>query len=86
MTKSTVETRALWRIAKEIKGDWKNVSPHAKPYLDAMEQLDKITDNYYEDSASSIVAYFRANSRSWTGETAKRVKKELDKMLKDARG
>jgi len=78
--------RAINEIAKEIRTDWsklgKGVSPYAKPYLDAMFSLDKITDNYICDSGASVVAYFLANASSWRGETAKRIKKELNEMLK----
>ena len=78
-------TRPIWEIAREIRKDWKNVSPYASPYLDAMTALDKISDNYYADSGSSVVAYFLSNAASWRGEVAKRVKVELKAMLKDAR-
>jgi hypothetical protein len=79
-------TRPLYEIATEIRRDWKNkdgkpnVNYAAKPYLDALEDLDKITDNYIYDSGKSIVLYFLANATSWKGETAKRVKAELKAM------
>ena len=75
-------SRSIYEIAKEISKNWKNVNYAAKPYLDAMYSLEKITDTYYYDSGSSVVAYFLANASSWRGETAKRVKKELNDMLK----
>jgi hypothetical protein len=34
------------------------------------------------DSGRSIVAYFLSNASTWRGETAKRIKLELNKMLK----
>ena len=76
-----VQNRPLYEVAHEIKKDWKNVSPYAKPYLDAMATLDSITDNYGWDSADSIVRYFLSNAASWRGETAKAVKKELKAMV-----
>ena len=76
------QIRPLYEIAKEVRADWgANVDYGAKPYLDAMSTLDKITDNYYEDSAKSVVAYFLSNATSWRGETAKRVKLELNKLI-----
>jgi len=75
-------TRSIRDIAMEISRDWKKVSPYAKPYLEAMYSLNKITDDYYQDSGYSVVAYFLSNARSWKGETAKRIKLELKKMLK----
>lgn len=74
--------RPLYKIAQEIKDDWKNVNYAAKPYLSAMLELDKITDDYYADSGSSIVAYFLSNATTWRGEKAKAIKKELNNMLK----
>ena len=74
--------RKLSEIAREIRKDWTKVYFGAVPYLDAMSQLSDITDRYYEDSAKSVVAYFLANASTWRGETAKRIKVELNKMCK----
>ncbi len=74
--------RPLYVIAREIRNDWKKVYFGAVPYLDAMEQLDSIDDNYFFDSARSVVVYFLSNAKTWTGETAKRIKAELKAMLK----
>lgn len=72
--------RPLYTIAAEIRKDWGKVNPAAKPYLEAMSCLDKITDNYGLDNGKGIVAYFLCNAGTWKGETAKRVKVELKKM------
>jgi hypothetical protein len=75
--------RSLSTIASEISQDWgKKVYFGARPYLDAMYSLDKVTDNYGLDSGKSIVAYFLANASTWRGEKAKAIKKELNKMIK----
>lgn len=74
------EARPLSTIAKEIKADWKKVYFGAKPYLEAMETLDKITDKYLFDDAKTIVVYFLANATTWRGEKAKAIKLELKKM------
>jgi hypothetical protein len=76
------EQRTLSAIAREITRDWKNPYFGALPYLDAMRGMGDMTDNYFEDDARSIVLYFLANAKSWRGEVAKRVKKELRGMLK----
>lgn len=76
------ETRLLSDIAYEIKRDWKNVYFGAVPYLNAMCQLDSVTDMYGQDSGRSIVAYFLGNATTWRGEVARRVKKELNDMIK----
>jgi len=74
--------RSIKDIAADVKADWKNVSPYAKPYLDAMFDLNTIDDKYIEDSASSVLSYFLANAATWKGEKAKAIKKELNDMLK----
>ena len=71
-------------LAEEIKKDWKNVNFGAKPYLEAMLEIRRITDSYYQDSAKSVVLYFLANASTWKGETAKVVKTELKLRCKTA--
>lgn len=80
--------RPIKEIAREIRKDWNkensgtNLSPHAEPYLEAMEELNSIDDDYYQDSGRSVVAYFLGNAQSWRGANAKRIKAELNGMLK----
>lgn len=76
------QNRPLSEIAREIRKDWQKPYFGAVPYLDAMSTLDKISDNYYMDSGSSIVIYFLANAQTWKGEKAREIKKELNAMLK----
>lgn len=77
---------SLRGLAAIIRKDWaskgKGINYAAKPYLEAMASMDKISDNYGYDSGHSIVAYFLGNARSWTGPTAKAVKAELNRRLK----
>ena len=80
MTEST-KTRPISTIAREIAREWKNVNFAAKPYLEAMFQLDSIGDKYYLDDARSIVLYFLSNASSFRGDAARRLKAEL-KALK----
>lgn len=76
------QVRTLREIAKEIRSDWKKVYFGAAPYLEAMETLNGMDDNYYFDSADTIVRYFLANAGTWRGETARRIKNELNSMLR----
>lgn len=76
------EFRPIREIAAEIKSDWKKVYFGAVPYLEAMFSLDKITDDYYADTAKTVVIYFLANANTWRGEVAKRIKAELKNMIK----
>jgi len=78
---TTDATRPLHTIAKEIRADWgSKVNYAAEPYLGAMETLESIKDNYYFDSARSVVIYFLANAGTWRGDVARRVKKELKQL------
>lgn len=74
--------RPLYEIAREIRKAWTKVSPYAEPYLEAMQSLNSINDNYYFDSGKSVVLYFLSNASTWRGEDARRIKAELKEMLK----
>jgi hypothetical protein len=74
--------RSLSTIAREIQTDWQKPYFGALPYIDAMRNLDAITNNYGADDAKSIVNYFLSNARTWRGVVAKRVKAELKWMIK----
>lgn len=78
----TQARRELHEIAAEILRDWKKVYFGAVPYLSAMQSLSTVEDTYGADSAQSIVAYFLANATTWRGDVARRVKKELNTMVK----
>jgi hypothetical protein len=82
MTTATTEARPLSTIAADIRQHWPKVNYAAVPYLQAMAELNKITDNYYFDEAKSIVIYFLSNARTWRGEHAKRIKAELKAMIR----
>ena len=72
----------LAEIAGEISADWDNVHYAARPYLDAMSQLDRVQDKYGYDTGKSVVLYFLANAGSWRGDTARRIKSQLKAMIK----
>lgn len=76
--------RTFALIAAEIQTKWKNVSPYAKPYLDAMATIFTSDKNarYYFDTAETMVLYFLANAQGWRGEDARRIKAELKAMIK----
>lgn len=74
--------RPIHAIAREIMHNWHKPYFGAVPYIRAMSTIDAIEDTYGADSAHSIIAYFLANAGAWRGETAPRVKKELNMMIK----
>ena len=81
-TKKMIKFQPLHEIATIIKNDWKDVNFGAKPYLNAMATLDKISDSYGSDSGRSIVAYFLSNASTWRGDVARETKKTLNTMLR----
>lgn len=74
--------RPIFRIANEILEHWPKPFHAAIPYIKAMRDLTKITDHYGCESASTIIVYFLANSSTFRGEQARRLKDELRAMLK----
>jgi hypothetical protein len=74
-------TRPISTIAREIKSDWNKVYFGAVPYLDAMQSLNSIDDNYMYDTGKSVVRYFLANAGTWRGDKAREIKAELKAML-----
>lgn len=78
--------RSIKVIAAEVEATWlPQVDYTARPYLDAMKTLDKITDSYYADTGFAVVSYFLANTSKWRGEDARRIKAELKDILKSAK-
>ena len=73
---------SLSKLANLIRRDWgAKVNYAAKPYLDALAQLETISDKYYQDDARGIVSYFLANAGTWRGENAKAIKAELKRRI-----
>jgi hypothetical protein len=71
-------------LATVIRNDWdgqRGVNYAARPYLDAMHSLTKVSDNYGADRGDMIVAYFLSNASSWRGPIARAVKAELRKRI-----
>ena len=72
----------LFEVAEIIFSDWKTIGRNsAYPYAKAMLSLNDINDNYGLESAKSIVLYFLSNAGAWRGETARKTKNLLRKML-----
>ena len=85
MTISTEYITAKYKvsdIARLIASDWKNISPYARDYLNAMKEINDIEGSYYADSAKSVVLYFLANAGAYRGENARTYKAILKEMIK----
>lgn len=76
-----VEHRPLYIIAAEIQRDWHKMYFGAKPYVDAMMEIDRISERNGSDTAVSVVLYFLSNSASWRGEKARLIKAELKNIV-----
>jgi hypothetical protein len=78
------KTRPISDIAIDIMNDWDRPYFGAVPYVEAMQSLNSINDMYGYDSAEEIVLRFLVNAGSWRGPEARRIKKELNDLLKTA--
>lgn len=74
-------TRSISAIAADIRQAWPKISPYAKPYLDAMYRLNRVTDDYYCDDGRTILLYFLSNASGFRGPDAKALKSELKALL-----
>lgn len=74
--------RSLGTIASEIYNRWQPMSPHARPYVEAMLAMHAVTDQYGADDGKEIVLRFLSNASSWKGPAARRIKLELRAMLR----
>lgn len=74
--------RQICEIAAEIRKTWESPYFGAVPYIEAMLALGNISEMYGCDPADLIVAYFLGNAQTWRGEDARRIKKELNDILK----
>lgn len=59
-----------------------NVNYAAKPYLEALANLENVSDSYGYDNGKNLVLYFLGNAKSYRGEHAELVKAELKKRVK----
>jgi hypothetical protein len=78
-------SRPISEIAREIRAAWQppgKIYFGAVPYLEAMGNLQRITDSYGADDAKSIVLYFLSNAASFRGPDARRLKAELKALVK----
>lgn len=82
MRKTLDAGRPLYTIAEEIQRTWPKPYFGAKPYLEAMHTLSSVHDKYIFEDGESIVLRFLCNASTWRGPDAKRIKKELNDLLK----
>lgn len=76
-----LEKMKLSQIADVIFNDWRTMDPSALPYVEAMLNLEKVSDSFGGDDGESIILYFLTNAKYWKGETAQAVKKHLREIV-----
>jgi hypothetical protein len=78
--------RSLSVIGREIQQECadKKFYVYAQPYVEPFLQLNSIHDQYYADSAASVVRYALGNLTGWKGEKARAIKAELNSLLDNA--
>ncbi len=78
--------RSLSVIGREIQQECagKSFYVYAQPYVEPFLQLNSIYDQYYADSAASVVRYALCNLTGWKGEKARAIKAELNSLLDNA--
>lgn len=80
--RADLKNKTISQLAYMVHRDWQEkVYFGARPYLDAMADLNDENDSYGLDSAKSIVTYFLANATTWRGPVAREVKKELKRRF-----
>ncbi len=70
--------RLICEIAAEIRADWDRINGSASAYLDAMDRITRIDDDYGLDSAREVVLRFLSVANTWKGPTARTIKAELN--------
>ena len=72
-------------ISRDLQSQGKEVPYNLVPYLDALRQMDSADDVYGVESGKSIIAYALSNMASYKGPTAKAVKAELKRRMKESK-
>lgn len=78
----TIKSLTVSEIAHAIAKDWQTINPYANEYLKALMTIESAEDNYYADSAKSVILYFLANAGGYRGDNAKAYKALLKGMVK----
>ena len=81
MTNTLNDKVTVSEIAHAIAKDWAKPSPYALDYLNAMKSISSVEENYYADSAKSVILYFLANASTYRGENARAYKAILKEMI-----
>jgi hypothetical protein len=67
-------------VQKAIRRNMANLGYAAKPYAQAILQMDAPTANYGLDDGKGICCYFLGNVQGWRGDEARQVKASIKKL------
>lgn len=74
---------SIKEIAQFIIDDWGKQGSVPRTYLEPMLEINSLDEMCFAEPATFVVGYFLGNSSGWRGDTAKVVKKHLEKRLSD---
>jgi len=74
-----LSSKTINEIGFLIERSWINPFYGAIPYMKAMQRI--VNGAFYQDDEETIILYFLSNARTWKGETAREVKKELKRRV-----
>jgi hypothetical protein len=69
-------------LALRIREEWPNISPFAKPYVDAMALCETWDSPYCAEDARSMGLYFLVNAAGFRGSAAKEIKAQIKAAVK----
>jgi hypothetical protein len=76
-----MQKRPLYVIAADIFRAWPKPYFGAFPYLQALRQMEEISEHYGADTGKYIVAGFLSNAATFRGAKARELKAELKALL-----
>jgi len=74
--------RPLFLVAEEIEKDWIDITEDCKYYIECMKELKRINNRQGFDSGKTFVVYFLAECILWHTSNSRKLKKELEEMIK----
>lgn len=78
-----IDQLSLPELAALAVIDYKPMSPHLQPYVEALIRCRSIKSMYGVEKAGHLIPYFLNNARFWRGPVAKATKKELNRRYKE---
>lgn len=81
MNNIQVDDASLRELAMMVMDDWQDMPEEARPLLAAMMVLENVQDMFCWEPGREVVSSFLVESRSWSGDLASTVKRELRRRV-----